>query len=134
MRAPSPPSLTTSPPSEGTFQSLIRTFGLLDRLMQPHFARFGVSASQWGVLRTLARAEQAGPSGLRLTDLSDRLLVRPPSVTGVVGRLERMGLVVRGSSPGDLRAKQVRLTPKGRALLDRAAAVHRGQIERVLGG
>jgi DNA-binding MarR family transcriptional regulator len=117
-----------------TFQSLIRTFGLLGRLMQPHFARFGVSASQWGVLRTLYRTEQAEPSGLRLTDLSERLLVRPPSVTGVVGRLERMGLVVRDSSPLDLRAKHVRLTPKGRRLIEDAALVHRQQVERILSG
>src|SRR3954463_12847651 len=106
---PAPPA-----PPEAMFQSLIRTFGLLDRLMQPHFARFGVSSSQWGVLRTLYRAEQADAPGLRVTALSGGRLGRPPSVTGVVSRLERMGLVVRDNSTVDLRAKEVRLTPKGR--------------------
>src|SRR6516162_5894518 len=103
-------------PAEGTFRELIRTLGLLERVMQAYFARFGISGSQWGVLRNLHRAEGEGLPGLRLTDLSERLLVRPPSVTGAVDRLERAGLVTRGGSATDHRAKLVRLTPKGRNL------------------
>ncbi len=101
--------------------------------MQPYFAQFGISGSQWGVLRNLHRAEQEGLPGLRLTDLSDRLLIRPPSVTGVVDRLERAGLVVRDGSPFDMRAKQVALTAKGRELVERILAVHGQQIEAILG-
>jgi DNA-binding MarR family transcriptional regulator len=120
--------------TEEAFRALVRTIGLLERAMQPYFARFGISGSQWGVLRTLHRAEREGESGLRLTDLSDRLLIRPPSVTGVVDRLERIGLVVRDASPTDLRAKNVVLTDKGRQLVTRVIAVHRAQMDRVLGG
>src|SRR5438045_6154560 len=100
-------------PAEGAFRELIRTFGLVERVMQPYFARFGISGAQWGVLRNLQRAEGEGLSGLRLTDLSDRLLLRPPSVTGVVDRLERAGFVTRNGSPTDLRAKLVSLTSAG---------------------
>jgi DNA-binding MarR family transcriptional regulator len=101
--------------------------------MQSYFARFGLSGAQWGVLRNLHRAEQEGLPGLRLTDLSDRLLVRPPSVTGVVDRLVRAGLVVRDESPFDLRAKQVALTAKGRRLVEQVLTVHGRQIDSVLG-
>src|SRR4051794_4985740 len=111
-------------PAESAFRELIRVFGLLERVMQPYFARFGISGSQWGVLRTLHRVEQEGVAGLRLTDLSDRLLLRPPSVTGVIDRLERAGLVARDGSPTDLRAKQVALTDQGRQLVERVLAVH----------
>src|SRR5438874_2664183 len=121
-------------PTEGTFRELIRIMGLLERVMQPYFAQFGISGSQWGILRNLHRAEQEGLPGLRLTDLSERLLIRPPSVTGVVDRLERAGLVVRDGSPTDLRAKQVVLTDKGRQLLERVLALHADQIDLVLGG
>src|SRR5207253_10506557 len=120
-------------PAEGTFRELLRVLGLLERVMQPYFAQFGISGSQWGVLRNLHRAEQEGLPGLRLTDLSDRLLIRPPSVTGVVDRLERAGLVVRDGSPFDMRAKQVALTAKGRELVERILAVHGQQIDTVLG-
>jgi DNA-binding MarR family transcriptional regulator len=122
-----------SRPAEGTFRELLRVLGLLERVMQPYFAQFGISGSQWGVLRNLHRAEQQGSPGLRLTDLSERLLIRPPSVTGVVDRLERAGLVVRDGSPFDMRAKQVALTAKGRELVERILAVHAQQIDTVLG-
>lgn len=121
-------------PQESAFRALVRTIGLLDRVMQPHFARFGISASQWAALRVLHRAGANGHGGLRLTKLSERLLIRPPSVTGVIDRLERGGFVVRDAAPEDLRAKQVRLTAKGRRLVEHVLQVHPAQIETVLGG
>lgn len=100
--------------------------------MGPYFARFGITGSQWSVLRALHRAESEGFAGLRLTDLSERLVIRPPSVTGVVDRLERLSLVVRESVAGDLRVKMVRLTPKAKNLLDRVLVGHEAQIDNVL--
>src|SRR5438132_3267939 len=114
-RAPAPVRATH--PADTAFRELIRTFGLLEQVMNPYFARFGISGAQWGVLRNLHRAEMEGLPGLRLTDLSERLLIRPPSVTGVVDRLERGKLVERSGSPTDLRAKRVSLTPRGRQLV-----------------
>jgi DNA-binding MarR family transcriptional regulator len=96
--------------------------------MEPYFALHGISSSQWGVLRSLMRAEGEGLAGLRLTDLGERLLVRPPSVTGVVDRLLRLGLVTRTTTSADLRTKQVSLTDAGRRLVDGARP---GQVERI---
>ena len=126
------------PPSERSaelaFRALLRTLGLVERVMQPYFARFGLTGSQWGVLRALYRAEADGLPGLRLTDLGERLVIRPPSVTGVVDRLNRLGLVSRQSVPDDLRARQVTLTPEARLLVKKVLAVHAEQIDAVLGG
>ena len=102
--------------------------------MRPYFAQFGLSGAQWGVLRVLHRAEQEGLTDLRLTDLSGRLLIRPPSVTGVVDRLQKMGLAERSSSQTDHRAKYVSLTLAGRQLVQRVQEGHAQQIEKVLGG
>ncbi len=121
-------------PAEGAFRQMLRTSGLLERVMQPYFARFGVSGAQWGVLRNLHRAEVEGQPALRLTDLSERLLIRPPSVTSVVDRLERAGLVTRGDSTSDLRAKQLALTVRGRQLVERVLAVHDSKIDEVMDG
>jgi DNA-binding MarR family transcriptional regulator len=129
-----PPLPATVRTTESAFRQLIHTIGLVDRVMQPYFAQFGVSGSQWGVLRTLYRGEQEGVPGLRLTDISERLLIRPPSVTGVVDRLERAGLAVRDGSPTDLRAKHVALTARGRQLVERVLEFHGRQIDSVLGG
>jgi DNA-binding MarR family transcriptional regulator len=128
----SPPAADTA--AESTFRSLIRTFGVLDRVMSPYFLHFGISGAQWGVLRTLQRAEAEGIAALRVTELSERLLIRPPSVTGVVDRLVRDGLVKRESLPSDLRVKQISLTPKGRQRVRDVLDVHGGQIAKVLSG
>lgn len=120
--------------TENPIRELVRTFGLLERVMQPYFARFGISGAQWGVLRNLHRAEQEGLPGLRLTELGDRLLVRPASVTGLVDRMERAGLVVRDGLATDLRVRHVCLTDKGRRLLEGILAKHDAQIATVLGG
>jgi DNA-binding MarR family transcriptional regulator len=127
------PAQPKSQPAEDAVRELIRTIGLLERAMQPYFARYGISGSQWGVLRQLHRAEGEGLAGLRLTDLSDRLLIRPPSVTGVVDRLERAGLVRRDGSATDLRIKHVALTDKGRRLVERVLASLQTQIDAVMG-
>ena len=119
---------------DNPFRTLVRTFGLVERVMQPYFARFGISGSQWGVLRALQRAKRDGRAGLRLTDLGERLIIRPPSVTGVIDRLERMALVAREPDPGDMRAKIVSLTKKGTRVVEEVLAVHQTQIDTVLGG
>ena len=134
---PSPPTRAPSPPpasSEAAFRSLIKTLGLLKRVMEPHFARFGISGSQWSVLRTLHRSEVDGHPALRQTDLGDRLVVRPASVTGVVDRLQRLGLVDRAASNTDHRAKIVSLTDSGRDLVARVLQHHPAQMRRVLDG
>ena len=119
--------------TEAAFRALIRTFGLVRRAMEPHFSRFGISGSQWAILRNLSCSESNGVKSLRLTDLSERLLIRPPSVTGVVDRLERQGLVERSGEAGDLRVKRVGLTDQGRALVQQVKEKHRAQIHSVLG-
>jgi DNA-binding MarR family transcriptional regulator len=128
-------ALTEAAPTRvRVFRKLIHTIGLLQRVMQPYFAQFGISGAQWGVLRNLYRAEKNGEPGLRLTDLGRRMLIRPPSVTGIVDRLERMRLIVRQASDTDARAKRVALTAEGRQLIERVLAVHDAQMVRVMGG
>lgn len=132
-------------PNEVAFRALVRTYGLLSRAMQPFFMRFGITVSQFAVLRTLRCVETEAirkgqmPTdangkchGLRQMELGDRLLVRPPSVTGVIDRLERQGLVCRGPSPDDLRAKFVHLTDAGRRLMDRVEGDHAARMNTVL--
>ena len=119
---------------ESTFRTLLGTFGMLRRVMEPFFARFGISGAQWGVLISLKRAEDEGTTSVRLTDLSERLTIRPPSVTGVVDRLLRMGLVGRIASPDDQRVKQVSLTVTGRRLVRKIQRGHAAQVRNVLAG
>src|SRR5689334_12134790 len=119
--------------TETAFRAFIRTAGLVRNRMRPYFAQFGISGAQWGILRALHRAEGEGCEGLRLTDLGRRLLVRPPSVTTLIDRLERMGLVLRTAAKGDQRTKQVKLTRAGRRLVAKVLKRHPSQICEILG-
>jgi DNA-binding MarR family transcriptional regulator len=126
----SSPSLPDFRRTEEAFHSLLRAYGLIRQVMEPYFARFGISASQWAILRVLQRAELAGETALRLTELGRRLLIQPPSVTGVVDRLEREGFVARRASKADQRVRQVSLTPSGRKLVAKVLLEgHTAQIQ-----
>jgi len=92
----------------------------------------GISASQWSILITLRMLEIGGHAGVRQTDLSQKLLVRPPSVTGVLDRLEKMGLVHRAESLEDHRAKLVQLTAAGRELVERIMAKHPIRVANIM--
>jgi DNA-binding MarR family transcriptional regulator len=120
--------------ADAAFRAFLRASGLVRRVMEPFFAQFGISGAQWGVLLALGRAADEGELGLRLTDIGDRLLIRPPSVTGVIDRLERMGLVERTSSSQDMRAKCVSLTPAGRQLFGRVKKGRQAKVNDMLGG
>ena len=119
---------------DAVFRAFLRASGLVRRVMEPFFAQFGISGAQWGVLRALGRAQDEGELGLRLTDIGDRLLIRPPSVTGVIDRLERLGLVERTSSSQDMRAKFVTFTPAGRQLFGRVKKDRQAKVDAILGG
>ncbi|MCE9553223.1 MAG: MarR family transcriptional regulator [Planctomycetes bacterium] len=126
------PSLLSD--AQNPLREFVRAYGLVERVMHPYFQKFGVTPSQWGMLRTLWRAEKAGEPGLRLTDLSDRLLVRPPSVTATVARLRRASLVRRERIAGDGRAWLIQLTLKGRRLVQRVLRGHERQLRLLLDG
>lgn len=54
--------------------------------------------------------------GLRQAELARRLGIEPPTVTRMVQRLERAGLVERQRDPHDARLVRVRATPRARLL------------------
>src|SRR4051794_12503711 len=64
----------------------------------------------------LAGLRDAGPQ--RITALADAEGVAQPSMTALVARLERRGLVARGSDPDDARAVRVAITDQGRERLE----------------
>lgn len=74
------------------------------------------------------------PEGLRMTELSRRLMVTGGNVTGITDQLEKEGLVVRDADPEDRRSIAVRLTPEGRAAFDRMAAAHEQWVVEMFGG
>ncbi len=68
------------------------------------------------------------PEGMRMNELSRRMMVTGGNVTGVTDQLVTEGLVERVDVPNDRRAFLVRLTTKGRYDFQRMAQAHEGWI------
>ena len=86
---------------------------------------------QWGT--TLPRFDlmaqlERKPDGLKMNELSRRMMVTGGNVTGITDQLVGEGLVERIDVEGDRRAYLVRLTPRGRALFGEMARQHEGWI------
>ncbi len=85
----------------------------VDTALKPHgltFARFEAL-----VLLTFARS-----SSLPMRVMGERLQLHPTSVTNIVDRLEKDGLVKRLPHPTDRRTTLVEITEEGRARQERA--------------
>ena len=93
-------------------------------------AEFDTTLPRFDLMAQLERH----PEGLRMTELSRRLMVTGGNVTGITDQLEKEGLVVRDVAPDDRRAFTVSLTPEGRALFDRMAAAHEQWVVELFGG
>ncbi len=68
------------------------------------------------------------PEGLRMNELSRRLMVTGGNVTGITDQLVAEGLVERVPAEGDRRALCVRLTPQGRRQFNEMARAHEAWI------
>ena len=74
------------------------------------------------------------PEGLKMKELSHRLMVTGGNVTGITDQLVAEGLVERMAVEGDRRAFLVRLTPKGREAFERMAVEHEQWIVQAFDG
>ncbi|MGB6307738.1 MAG: MarR family transcriptional regulator [Steroidobacteraceae bacterium] len=72
------------------------------------------------------------PEGLKMGELSKRLMVTGGNVTGITDLLEKEGLVARVIDARDRRAFRVRLTPAGQRLFKKMAAEHERWIVELL--
>jgi DNA-binding MarR family transcriptional regulator len=77
---------------------------------------------------------ERNPGGLRMGELSKRLMVTGGNVTGITDQLVREGLVTRAAPPDDRRAFVVRLTPAGRKHFLRMAESHEAWVVRLVSG
>ena len=91
---------------------------------------FSMTLPRFDLMAQLDRS----PGGLRMNELSRRLMVSGGNVTGITDQLERQHLVTREDCPGDRRAFTVRLTFNGRKLFAEMAVRHEQWIIELLGG
>lgn len=93
-------------------------------------ATFGITLPRFDLMAQLERF----PDGLRMGELSKRMMVTGGNITGITDQLEQEKLVVRVVDPKDRRSYSVKLTPAGRRAFDDMARVHEGWIAELLHG
>lgn len=93
-------------------------------------ARFATTLPRFDLMAQLERV----PRGLRMSELSERLMVTGGNVTGLVDSLEDEGLVTRESDGADRRALRVKLTREGRRTFRAMAAEHERWIVAMFAG
>jgi DNA-binding MarR family transcriptional regulator len=84
---------------ESQLQSIRR---MMRRRLDAEFAKGELTAPQRLVMSAICKAE-----GLSLKDLSAAVCLAHSTVSGIVDRLEKRGLVVRRTSPADRRITQI---------------------------
>ena len=92
--------------------------------------RFATTLPRFDLMAQLER----NPKGLKMGELSRRLMVTGGNVTGITDQLVAEGLVRREPIAGDRRAYAVRLTPQGQAGVRRDGGRARGWVEELLSG
>jgi len=99
------------------------------RFSEAAAARAGLTSQHYQAMLVL----RGCPDDKRVTinDLAQQLLIKHNSAVGLVDRLVEEGLIAREPSSADRRKVELRLTPSGRKVLARLAAMHRGELQRI---
>jgi DNA-binding MarR family transcriptional regulator len=103
------------------------------RLMRRRFEE-EASAHNFTLPQWRALAEIFRNPGIAQVGLAAALDVDQMTVSGIVSRLEKRGLIERTPDPNDSRAKLAKLTPAGLELVTEAKNVGRALYENVLAG
>lgn len=89
---------------------------------------FNTTLPRFDVMSALERT----PSGLKMSELSEQLMVSNGNVTGIIDRLEKDGLVERISVDGDRRATRVLLSTTGKQDFSVMASAHEAWVDELM--
>ena len=117
------------------FLQVVRTAGVLEHSLAEGLKPWGLTLTQYNVLRIL---RGAGPKGLCRNDVGARMLTPVPDATRLLDRLIKAGYVVKHRDSTDRRYVTARITRQGLALLaeldEPVSAIHRKQLGHVSKG
>lgn len=103
------------------WRGLLDTHSALTRVLDSEMARDGLSLTEYGVL---VRVQEAGSTGIRMTELAGHIGLSGGGLTRLVDRLERQGFLERRRCTVDGRGLEALLTAEGKKKLKRVHARH----------
>jgi MarR family transcriptional regulator, 2-MHQ and catechol-resistance regulon repressor len=114
--APSPPltpHTAAQQPFMATVRELVRAYQAFDLYSDANIRSLGLTSPQFDVIATLGNT-----SGLLMHQLAEKTLVTKGTLTGIVDRLEKKGLVRREVPEHNRRCFLIVLTDAGEALFE----------------
>lgn len=109
------------------FDNLRRIFQAINEYSKTVERSTGLTGPQLWALKLLTDA-----APMRVSDLARRMYLRPPTVVGILDRLEVKGLVTRTHSSKDRRVVEIDLSSQGKELVAKAPEVAQDMLMKGL--
>ena len=106
---------------------ILKSHRALSLLAEQSIANTGLCLTDFAAVEALLHK---GP--LTITEIQDKVRLASGSMTAAVDRLEKLGLIVRKSSPSDRRARVVHLTAEGKRLAASSFERHAKDLEELM--
>ena len=106
---------------------IAKSYRALSLLAEQSIANTGLCLTDFAALEALLHK---GP--LTISEIQDKVRLASGSMTAAVDRLEKLGLVLRKSSPIDRRARVVHLTAEGKRLAASCFERHAKDLETLI--
>jgi DNA-binding MarR family transcriptional regulator len=109
---------------EEALLNLLRTADSFERAIQQRTRAWGITSTQYNVLRILRGAGAAGPGaegpgadGLTCSAIGERMITAEPDITRLLGRLKALKLIRQRRDRRDRRVVRTQIAPSGLELL-----------------
>ncbi len=99
---------------EEALLNLLRTADCLQRALQRRIRTWGITSTQYNVLRILRGSQ---PQGLTCSAIGDRMITAEPDITRLLARLRALKLIRQQRDKRDRRVVWTQISPAGLALL-----------------
>jgi DNA-binding MarR family transcriptional regulator len=119
-----------SGPAEEALLNLLRTSDCLSRAMQRKTRAWGVTSTQYNVLRILRGSQ---PQGLTCSAIGDRMITAEPDITRLLARLKALKLIRQQRDKRDKRVIWTQISAVGLALLEEMDPMVRTFPKELLG-
>jgi homoprotocatechuate degradation regulator HpaR len=95
---------------------LMRAREAMMQRFRPHFTRNNLTDQQWRIIRVLVENQS-----LEILDLSAHCCMQPASLSRILPKMQKDGIITRTVNPKDQRRISIALTEKGARLFKRIA-------------
>jgi len=102
-----------------TMRELVRAYQAFSSCSEAHIRQFNLTSPQFDVIATLGNT-----NGLSMGEIGEKTLITKGTLTGVIDRLVKKGIVRRETPADNRRSIIVCLTPKGEELFAEVFPAH----------